>query len=361
MTDYLLMEAKRQSQELKDRIQSINDSTNTREAHLNLQPKLISPQRVSPHHQMKELAFLNDTRAEQSNLSAPPKRQPTNFSPSGSDYSNKESPTHFDSLRDDVQEILNRKYSPKKLSRSRQTSPLPLPGKRSQKLLILKIERQNIRLEDLEASARQLRLENQHLEISKTALQHKMQVREDSLAQSKKNIEKRENQLRLQVQQLQRKIERLQVATEQEPISHQHYGSFPSKSNFERIKSDQIDSLERLELENELLRKELHEVNLKIAANAASHVDHVWELQSRLQSSLDIIRYFLSKEQKKDWDDYGETTEELLMGDSLTMELLKQFRITRYREKRISLRIYGLLVVFLMRLMRKVRQRKHQD
>lgn len=278
----------------------------------------------------------------------------------------------FDEFRDKVNEIRNTPYSPPKLQRNEAIRTQLLPAKRTENLLFLKIERQNLRIEDLEATVRQLKLQNQHLEIFNDALkareaasqeqrileernlqddrkdlvtraqevlrqkdwildeQRKTEIREKELSKREKDLVRRETQLHLK--ELDEKAGSQAKAKETDRTE-------PRKRDMEKIF--------HLECENLVLRKEVHELNKR--STSSTGLARESELRDRLEASMRIISFYTSREQNvKEWYE-EESTEQLLFGDSTTMQLLRQPR-SKLATARKGLRAYFMAVIFIVRV-----------
>lgn len=319
--------------------------------------------------------------------STSPPRKPHLESPTRNQLRSVSQSNFFDEFKEKVYEIRNTQYSPQKI-RDNERRDAFAPSKRSEDLFLLKIERQNERVDELEATVRQLKLQNLQLELSNESLRARADGDKGDLRRLKQELEQKESQLRhdyevkerhlrQEFDQRERKMrqqwEMLQQAQssgrdflvylpQQQPLLPRQSAKPQTVANGLQLSFAQKNRSGQLELENEILRKDVRQLNARLDASNALRTNHTLKLREKLATSMDIIRYYVNKdEEPNEWYDFGDSTQELLLGEtSQTMELLKELA-PRRTEKRKSLRVYCTAVLFIVRMKKDASGRNLSD
>lgn len=382
MSECSILDVRESNRQLHERLQLLIDSSTDTPSIMDLESPLYSP---SKPPSMKNCSYVQRSGPLSER---PPKKHisedvPILLPPSNSNLRHKRlvlgaagqhtTTNFFDEFKDKVDEIRNTPYSPPKIKHRESMQMQSLPVKSSKNLLIRKIERQNTRIEELEASVRQLKLQKEHLEIFNESLKDKDVAREENHILAEKKLQENQRMLRIQSHELQRTAD--WIRTEQERIAtlrnilaeekdnlrllekEQKHSQVAEKSRMhEEFEHDDKESLQRsererlarLECENDLLRKELHAFKLRTHMSPSTNA-HKHELQERLEASLRVISFYTSREVlTKNWYD-EDSTEHLLLEDSTTMQLLRHPK-RRVTENRKRLRSYFLAAIFVIRV-----------
>lgn len=329
-------------------------------------PGNVLSSRIEDGPNMDRYFFENDTVVRPRENKAVSKPTVDLFDPSPTNF--------FNQFKEDVYEIRNRRYSPQKTTRSDLNSPLRplLPIKRNERTLMSKIQSLNERNEELEAKVRQLLLENQHLKISNESLNELLKAREESLQKVKKNSHTRESQLRLQLEsqqelyktqmaqprlmntslnappppsfvtvkpqpEPQRQIQQSQPESHmpQIPIQHQPQSlSQPQSQSLSQSLSqpqpqsqnevqfiNEIERLDRLENENDMLRNEIYNIKLELAAAVNAKATAILETKTKTHDNMNNAD--IAHEQQNSIPCYGQESTEELMGPVKTMDFLR--------------------------------------
>lgn len=366
MSDDTLMEAKRRSQALKAHAHSLMESNSKNPfgtPHGRSPPRLDSPSKRNSHRRSPRMQPARGS-AFDTNCTAdlPFSRDFRNMRESGQGAGT----TFFDDFKTKVHEIRNTRYSPQKVQRQDRTkSPLP-PVRFGENFFLLKIERQNERLEELEGTVRQLRLQNQHLEIFNDTLKEKDEACEKKLRHTKLALQRREQELDAQEQELKWKLDQikseqlkpqeLRRPTQHVPHTNHRDYFFPTIEDYDRLKSSQEERIGRLECENGILRREIHD--LKVEPVRSRRISQTDTLQEKLQTSLQIIGALTERIKPHhaiyDCDD---STEQLLAGDSSTIEFYRTYREEQYSGSAKSFRAYAIMILFIIRARRAARSK----
>ncbi|WPK24538.1 hypothetical protein PUMCH_001816 [Australozyma saopauloensis] len=384
MTDYTFSEARRQNQVLKDQAYSLMNNLNFGKSPPKSRSQIkLSPSKRSPRKAPK-LPY-EDTLDPHGSTSPP--RKPHLESPTRNQLRSVSQSNFFDEFKEKVYEIRNTQYSPQKI-RDNERRDAFAPSKRSEDLFLLKIERQNERVDELEATVRQLKLQNLQLELSNESLRARADGDKGDLRRLKQELEQKESQLRhdyevkerhlrQEFDQRERKMrqqwEILQQAQssgrdflvylpQQQPLLPRQTAKPQTVANGLQLSFAQKNRSGQLELENEILRKDVRQLNARLDASNALRTNHTLKLRAKLATSMDIIRYYVNKdEEPNEWYDFGDSTQELLLGEtSQTMELLKELA-PRRTEKRKSLRAYCTAVLFIVRMKKDASGRNLSD